>query len=273
MTGARANGWRDVWDFNDLELSERRFRAAVEEEETAAGRAALFTQLARIEGLRGDFAAGERLLAEAEALGGAESWVLIERGRLLRSSGDERSALPLFEAAFEQARAVNEGFLAADAAHMAALVGDAETWTARGIELTGNDPGRYWLAPLLNNIGWSRYESGDFERALDAFKEALAVRSEDPQEPYEREIARYAVGKALRALDRIDEATAQLELAVAWATEAGIETPYIHEELAECYAAAGRTEEARAQAERAIELFHEHEAGRARLGRLLEPGA
>jgi tetratricopeptide (TPR) repeat protein len=268
---ARSNGWRDVWDFNDLELSERRFRASLEHEETEAGQAGLFTQLARIEGLRGDFAAGERLLAAAEALGGAEGWVLIERGRLLRSGGYGPSALPLFEAAFEKARAVDDGFLAGDAAHMAALVGDIEAWTARGIEMAGGDPGRYWLAPLLNNVGWSRYEAGDFDRALDAFNKAFAVRSEDPQEPHEREIARYAVGKALRALGRIDEATRQLELAVAWATEAGIDTPYFHEELAECYAAAGRAEEARVQAARAMELFEEHEAAGARLARLLEP--
>ena len=273
VTEPRSNGWRDVWDFNDLDLSERRLRASLDAEETPAGRAGLFTQLARVEGLRGDFAAGERLLAEAEELGGAESWVLIERGRLLRSSGDGPSALPLFEAAFEQARAVDDGFLAGDAAHMAALVGDMEAWTVRGIELTDDEPGRYWRAPLLNNVGWSRYEAGDFERALAAFEAAFAVRLEDPQEPHEREIARYAVGKALRALGRIDEATSQLELAVAWATEAGVETPYFHEELAECYAAAGRTDDARVQAERAIELFGAHETDRARLGRLLEPRA
>lgn len=143
---------------------------------------------------------------------------------------------------------------------MAALVGDTEAWTARGIELTGDGPGRYWLAPLLNNVGWSRYEAGDFERALDVFGEAFAVRSEDPEEPHEREIARYAVGKTLRALGRIDEATAQLELAVAWATEAGVETPFFHEELAECYAAAGRTDDAREQAERATKLFGDDKA-------------
>ena len=273
MPGASSNGWRDVWDFNDLDLSQRRFQASLEGDETPAGRAALLTQLARIEGLRGDFAAGERLLAMAEDLGGAESWVLIERGRLLRSSGDGPSALPHFEAAFEQARAVDDGFLAGDAAHMATLVGDMEAWTARGIELTDDDPGRYWLAPLLNNVGWSRYEAGEFDRALDAFEQALAVRSEDPNEPHEREIARYAVGKTLRALGRIEEATDQLELAVAWATDAGVETPYFHEELAECYAAAGRTEEARVQAERATELFRKRDAGDASTGRLLEPGA
>src|SRR6185437_11900331 len=157
----------------------------------------------------------------------------------------------LFEAAVERAGAAEDGFLAGDAAHMAALAGDVEAWTARGIELTRSDgAGRYWLAPLLNNLGWSRYDTGDFGRALEAFEDALAVRSEDPQTPYEREIARYAVGKALRALGRIDEATDQLERAVAWATEAGVETPYFHEELAECYAAAVRLEEARVQAGR-----------------------
>ena len=273
MTDARSGGWRDVWDFGDLDLSERRFRALLADEETAAGRAALLTQLARIEGLRGDFAAGERLLGEAEELGEAATWVLIERGRLLRSSGDAPGALPLFEAAFEQARAADDGFLAGDAAHMAALVGDMEAWTARGVELAGDGPGRYWLAPLLNNAGWSRYDAGAFDRALEAFDEALALRSEDPEEPYEREIARYAVGKTLRALGRLDEATEQLERAVAWAAEAGVDAPYFHEELAECYAAAGRADDARAHAERAVKLFGEHEAAGARLGRLLEPSA
>jgi tetratricopeptide (TPR) repeat protein len=264
-------GWRDLWDFSDLDRSERRFRAALDGEATAEGRAALSTQLARVEGLRGDFAAGERLLAAAEELGGAERWVLIERGRLLRSSGDGAGALPLFEAAFALAVASDDGFLAGDAAHMAALVGDMEAWTARGIELTAAGPGRYWLAPLLNNLGWSRFEAGDFARALDAFEHALAVRSDDPDEPHEREIARYAVGKALRALGRTDEATARLEQAVAWATEAGVATPYFHEELAECYAAAGRAEDARVQAERALALFGGEEVAGARLGRLLEP--
>ncbi|MES1248533.1 MAG: hypothetical protein ABUS54_12765, partial [Actinomycetota bacterium] len=248
-------GWRDVWDFDDLELSERRFRARLEE---GGDRAALLTQLARIEGLRGDFAAGERLLAEAEAAGGAEPWVLIERGRLLRSGGDAPAALPLFEASFELALAAGDGFLAGDAAHMAALAGDVEAWTARGLELA--DSGGYWRAPLLNNLGWSRFDGGDFEGALAAFREALAVRSEDPVEPHEREIARYAVAKALRALGRIDEAIAELERSVAWATDAGVATPLIDEALDECYAAAGRPARARTP----------REAGP---GRLLEPPA
>lgn len=261
------SGWRDVWDFDDLDLSETRFRVLLDDAESAADRAAVLTQLARIEGLRGRFADGERLLAEAEELGETEGWVLIERGRLRRSGGDEAAALPLFEAAFELAVENGDVFLAGDAAHMAALVGDAEAWTARGIELSSSGD-RYWLGPLLNNIGWARYESGDFAGALAAFEEALAFRADDPERPYARELARYAVGKTLRAAGRHDEATTQLERAVAWAAEDGVEDAYFHEELAECYAAVGRTEDASAQAERALELIAENDAAAERLERL-----
>lgn len=267
------SGWRDVWDFNDLEASGQRFRALLDAEADGAARAGLLTQLARIEGLRGRFADGDGLLAEAEATGGAQGWLAIERGRLRRSGGDSAAALPLFESAYELALADGDGFLAADAAHMAALAGDAEAWTAKGLQLCAElgAPASYWRGPLLNNLGWSRYDDGDFAGALTVFEEALAVRSEQPEHPHEREIARYAVGKTLRALGRVEEATAELERAVAWAAQAGIDAPYFHEELAECYAAAGRADEARAQAERALALFQDDEAGRARVGKLLEP--
>lgn len=264
------NRLRPFWDFGDLDASEARLRAQLERETTDAGRAEVLTQLARVEGLRGRFAEGERLVAEAEELGGAEAWVHIERGRLLRSSGREGAALRLFEAAFELATEQGDGFLAGDAAHMAALVGDAETWTERGVALAeSGDPGaRYWLAPLLNNIGWARYASGDAAGALAAFERALDVRTTDETRPHEREIARYAVGKTLRSLGRLDEATAHLEQAVAWARASGTETPYFHEELAECYAAAGRADDARSEAVRALELLREDDVDAERLQRL-----
>ena len=257
-----------MWDFDDLDLSESRFRALLD---GGADRADVLTQLARIEGLRGRFAEGERLLAEAEAAGAAEGWVLIERGRLLRSGGDEAAAAPLFEAAFDIARAAGDGFLAGDAAHMVALVGDAEAWTARGLELArdSDDRGaRYWLGGLLNNIGWSRFESGDFAGALAAFEEALEVRSAEAERPFVRELARYAVGKALRALGRLDEATRHLEAAVAWSDGAGVDTPYFYEELAECYAATAQPEAARAQARRVLDLLDESAESPERIERL-----
>jgi tetratricopeptide (TPR) repeat protein len=248
---------RPLWDFDDLDASEGRFRAQLEQETTDAGRAEVLTQLARVEGLRGRFEQCDALLDEAEALGGAEARVLLERGRRERSSGRPGAGLEQFEQAFQQARRSREDVLAVDAAHMVAIVGDSEAWTARAVEIAApsEDPGvRYWLGPLYNNLGWSRYGAGDAAGALEAFELALASRERDDPRPYAREIARYAVGKALRALGRPDEAAATLEQCLAWAAEAGVEDSYFHEELAEDYAALGRHADARRHAGRALEL-------------------
>jgi len=263
---------RPLWDFDELDASERRFREQLELETTDAGRAEVLTQLARIEGLRGRFEQCDALLDEAEALGGADAHVLLERGRRERSSGQPGAGLAQFEQAFEVAQASGDDVLAVDAAHMVAIVGDSEAWTARAVAIaeSSDDPGvRYWLGPLYNNVGWSRYGSGDAAGALEAFELALASRERDDPRPYPREIARYAVGKALRALGRTDEAAAAHEQCLAWAAEAGVEDGYFHEELAEDYAALGRETEAREHARRALELAAEDDDP-ARVARLRE---
>ena len=263
---------RPLWDFDDLDASEARFRAQLAEETTDAGRAEVLTQLARVEGLRASYEQCDLLLAEAEALGGAEARVLLERGRRARSSGRPGAGQAQFEQAFELARARGEDVLAVDAAHMVALVHDMEAWTARGVEIaaSSDDPGvRYWLGPLYNNVGWSRYEAGDAPGALDAFERAFASRERDDPRPYPLATARYAVGKALRAAGRAVEAAAMLEDCVAWATDAGVEDDYFHEELAEDYAALGRGADAREQAQRALALISEADEP-ARVARLRE---
>lgn len=255
---------RGLWDFDDLGASEERLRAQFELEATDGGRAEVLTQLARVEGLRGDFAAGERLVAEAESLASgaavASTRVDLERGRLRRSAGNREAALPLFESAFAKAVAAREWFLAADAAHMAALAtadrdGFVE-WTQRGIALAEeHEPASYWAGPLLNNVGWEYYEAGDHDRALDAFERALHVRLRDPENRDGIELAHYAVGKALRALGRAGEAVEHLEQIVASAASRGSPDGWYHEELAEEYAAVGRVEDAREHALAAILLL------------------
>jgi tetratricopeptide (TPR) repeat protein len=200
VTGDRL---RPLWDFDDLGASEVRFRAQLDVETTDAGRAGVLTQLARVEGLRGEFEKCDALLDEAEARGGAELRVLLERGRRERSSGRPDAGLAEFERAFELARAGGDDVLAVDAAHMRAIVGDSETWTARGVEIAAasDDPGvRYWLGPLYNNLGWSRFEAGDYEGALEAFELALASRERDDPRESALEHAREAVEEARRAL-------------------------------------------------------------------------
>lgn len=190
---------RAYWDFDDLDATEGRFRALRDE---------ALTQLARVAGLRDDFAAGDRLLDEVSS---AEPRVRIrvdlERGRLRRSAGDSAAALPLFERAFAAAVDAGEDWLAADAAHMAALAApDREgfvAWTNRGLELADrSEAAAYWAGPLLNNLGWEHFDAEEYEQALDAFERALEVRLRDPENTAAIDYAREAVAEAKQKLGR-----------------------------------------------------------------------
>jgi tetratricopeptide (TPR) repeat protein len=253
---------RPLWNFGDLDATEERLREQLSREASDGGRAEVLAELARVEGLRGDFAAGETLVARAEVLAGdsaiAAARIELERGRLLRSSGDDAAALPRFESAYDRALQAGDPFVAADAAHMAALVDErgARAWTERGIELAEqHDDASYWLGPLLNNLGWELFEAGEHDGALEAFEQALAARERDPENRAAIEIARYAVGKTLRALGRADQAIPLLEGAVAWAEHTGEPDGWFHEELAEDYAAVGRLADAGRQAQLALPLL------------------
>jgi tetratricopeptide (TPR) repeat protein len=245
---------RPLWDFDDLETTEKRLREQLAAEPTDAGRAEVLTQLARVEGLRDEAVtlAGDDKVARAR--------IDLERGRLRRSGGDPDAARPLFVSAFDLASEAGQTFIATDAAHMAALVADGRDgfveWTRRGIDLAESDEGaRHWLGPLYNNLGWEFYEAGDYAQALDAFERQLVAREaeDDPQQTIE--ISRYAIGKALRALGRSGEAIPMLETAVAWADGESAPDGWFHEELAEEYAAVGRDAEAAEQAKAAIPLL------------------
>jgi tetratricopeptide (TPR) repeat protein len=263
-----ADRLRELWDFDDLDSTERRFCELLTTETEASSRAEILTQLARVQGLRGAFEEGDRLVNEAETLAASSTVARVridlERGRLRRSAGAKEAALPLFRSAFDTAVTAGELGLAADAAHMAALAApdrDATIdWTQTGIELaeSSDDPAvRYWLGPLFNNLGWEHYDSAEYEPALDAFQRALDEREQDPGNPAAIEIARYAVAKTLRALGRSAEATPLLEQAVAGANGRGTPNGWFHEELAECYADLGRAAEAEPHARRALALLPE----------------
>jgi tetratricopeptide (TPR) repeat protein len=200
---------RPFWDFDDLHGSERRLREQLDRETSGSGRAEVLTQLARVEGLRDDFDACERLLEEAATLAGssevAKVRIDLERGRKLRSSGDPAAALPLFEAAYARASESGEDFLAGDALHMCAISVDnievTEQWTQRGLDFGATRPAAaYWAGPLLNNLGWAYYDAGDTGRALELFEQALEVRLRDPENEAAIVFAREAIETARQAL-------------------------------------------------------------------------
>jgi tetratricopeptide (TPR) repeat protein len=202
---------RPFWDFDDLDGTTARFREQLEQEESDSGRAEVMSQLARVEGLRDDFERCAELLDKAELLAGqhavANIRLELERGRMFRSSGDLEAAFPLFKSAFDRACEAGEFWFAGDAAHMCAIaVTDRylmEEWTQRGLELGEREPdAAYWAGPLLNNLGWAYFDTGDHEQALELFERALVVRERDPGNPTAIQLAKEAVEEARQALAR-----------------------------------------------------------------------
>lgn len=216
--------FRPLWDLLDLDATEARLRDALSRETMDSGRSEVLTQLARVESLRGRHDAAHALVDRAESLASgsaaARIRVLLERGRILRLEGKPADALPLFERAYEAALDAGEDFIAGDAAHMCALAGDRVTWTKRGLELADRSASAArWRRTLLLNLGTWHSERGEHDEALKQYQAALDASAAHSTIPMVRELARYGVGRALRALGRPAEAIPLLEQAVAWAKQ------------------------------------------------------
>jgi tetratricopeptide (TPR) repeat protein len=175
---------------------------------------------------------------------------LLERGRVFNSSKKPEEAKPLFLAAWDLAREAGEENLAVDAAHMMGIVAPPEEaieWNRKAMaEAEGaKDPkARNWLGSLYNNLGWTYHDKGDYATALDLFQKAYAWRLEHKQEK-ETRIAKWCVARALRSLNRTDEALRmQEELLREW-NGAGGKDGFVYEELGECLLSLGRKEEAK----------------------------
>jgi tetratricopeptide (TPR) repeat protein len=202
---------RGVWNFDDLDGTAARFHEQFEHEESDSGRAEVLSQLARVEGLRGEFDRCAELLDKAELLAGSDPVANVrlelERGRMFRSSGDLEAAFPLFRSAFERACKAGDYWFAGDAAHMCAIaVTDRdlmEEWTQRGLDLGEREPeAAYWAGPLLNNLGWAYFDAGEHERALELFEQALVVRERDSSNSAAIQFAKEAIEEARQALAR-----------------------------------------------------------------------
>ena len=228
----------DLWDFDDPAGSEQRFRTAAATAE-GAERAVLLSQVARALGLQERYDDGHAAL-DALPTGRwpeVDVRVLLERGRLHRSSGDPDSARPLFEEAAAHAHRSGLEELHVDALHMVALVVPPEerlgaNHAALAHAKAAADPrARRWEASLLNNIGMTHADAGDWGSALAAFDEALEAR-ERAGTPDEIRVARWMVAWTLRNLGSTDQAR-DIQLRLKAELDAiGEVDPYVDEELA-----------------------------------------
>lgn len=267
----------ELWDFDQPAVSEERFRSALA---TADGEDALVlrTQLARALALQRRFAGSAAELDQVTPdTPLVRTYLNLERGRLLNSSGHAEEAKPHFLAALEEAEKAGLDHLAADAAHMMAIVepGEAQIpWAQRALAIAeaSDDPrARRWVGSVTHNLGWTMHDLGRYEDALVYFERALAFR-EQQGDPELIRIGRWTVARGLRSLGRYDEALAMQEELAATGPEDG----YVSEELGELLLALDRPHEAVPRFRRAYELLSKDarlaDAEPNRLRRLAELG-
>jgi tetratricopeptide (TPR) repeat protein len=255
------------WNFGDPAGTRAAFEAHLASQESGEAsalglwRLELRTQIARTHSLAHEFDAAHALLDAVDAelapraadpsTARVRIRSLLERGRTWNSAGDKGKARPPFERAWALGREAGDDGLSVDAAHMVAIAAmgtdDELPWGEKALELAlaSSDPkARSWRGSLLNNIGWTFHDRGDFPRALALFDEQIAVRRADAKEPALR-IARWTRARCLRSLGKHELALSELRTLV---DEYGAEATgdgFVHEEIAENLLALGRADEAR----------------------------
>jgi tetratricopeptide (TPR) repeat protein len=247
-----------LWDFNEPEISEERFRSALS---TASDDDVLIlqTQIARTYGLRSDFSKAQQILAEIEPQiqnAGNEAKVryYLELGRTYSSAThppesqtDEVKELAraAYMKAIELAQNGKLDDLAIDALHMMIFVDTAPEqqieWNRQALALaqsSSQPDANNWEGSLHNNIGYALHLLGRFEEALSEFKLALTAREREGN-PERIRIAHWMIAWTLRSLGQVNEAVEiQLRLEKEW-DEAGEPDPYVFEELELLYQALG----------------------------------
>lgn len=239
-----------LWDYSQPDLSEQRFRAALEH---ASGDDALLlkTQIARTCGLRKDFSGAREILAAIEhELPAASAEVRVrhalELGRThasathpaeLQTAESKALARASYQCALELARTAQLDALSIDAIHMLAFVDTAPEdqlrWAQAALVVvqdSSQTDARRWEASIRNNLGYALHQLGRLDEALDEFEQALILRERGKDAEAIR-VARWMVAWTLRGQGRLEDAL-RMQLSLEHECEvAGAPDPYVYEEL------------------------------------------
>ncbi len=239
-----------LWDFNQPEISEARFRGAMA---TASADDALIlqTQIARSYGLRAEFAKAQDLLKSLESgIAGAGPQARVhywlELGRTfvsathppnLQTPQAREHGRSAYLQAFQLAKSARLDDLAIDALHMLAFVDSAPAdqlkWANEALTLlqaSSQPAAKKWEASLRNNAGYALHQLGRYDEALGEFERALTLRAAGTNAQATR-VAKWMVAWTLRSLQRLNEAL-ELQLRLEGECEAaGAPDRYVFEEL------------------------------------------
>lgn len=228
---------RPLWDFDDPAGSGERFLEAAEGADEP-DRTSWLTQYVRALGLQERYDEATKVLDQLSSdAPEAATYLALERGRVLRSSGRVEESREHFESAAALAESAGLEALHVDALHMAALAAPPEEQLAlheaalAAARAATDQRARDWDASLLNNLGMSYADAGDFEAALTAFEAAQAAR-ERIGDPATIRVARWMVAWTYRNLGRRDEALEIQRALKQELEEAGASDQYVDEELA-----------------------------------------
>lgn len=264
-----------LWDFNEPESSEQRFRAALS---TASPDDTLIlqTQIARTYSLRRNFARAKEILVELEQ---HMSWASVETrvryylemGRTYSSATHppesqtikiREMARSAYMHALELAQNGKLDSLAIDALHMMAFVDispkEQLNWNRKALGLmrsSSQEEAKLWEGTLHNNIGYALHSLGRYEDALQEFTMALAARQKEGNR-HKIRIAHWMIAWTLRALDRLDEALESQLLLEKECAEAGAPDPHVFKELELLYQAMGNREKAEFYSAQRKQVLH-----------------
>lgn len=217
----------------------------------------IYSQIARAQAAQGKFSDAHDSLKKAEMILKAAEletptakihW-LLEGGRLSILEKTPSQARPKFIEAWTLAIGSGEDLLAVDAATMMAQIEPRklqQDWIEKGIriaEKSSQDSAKERLGGLYTSSAWRLYDLRQFELALASFQKALTQFKANGSKR-EVFVARWSIGKSLRAMNRTEEA---LEVQNILLSELGVEDAKdgrLFEELAECLHALKRATEA-----------------------------
>jgi len=255
-----------LWDYSHPDQTEIKFRETLQQiPEDNPAFLELLTQIARAQGLQHKFEEAHQTLdlvkgSLSKAVSRPNIRYLLERGRVFNSSGHPEGARPFFEQAWEQAKQISEDYYAVDALHMLAIAAPPDqslTLNLQAIkfaESSRQERARNWLGSLYNNTGWSYHAMGDYASALEIFKKAEAWQRSKGR-VNETRIATWCVARALRSLNRVEEALSKQIALKDEFESAGESDGYVFEEIGECLLALNRAEEARPYFSKAYEIL------------------